>query len=67
MREARASAISRMWDRLYQNLAAKASRIGDEGMKKILAKINKIPPDVKEFIIHQYIMACQRKHTIAFL
>lgn len=52
LREARVSIVSRKWDRLYQSLAVTAGRIGDDGMKKILVKINKIPPEIKEYIIH---------------
>jgi hypothetical protein len=59
--------ISERWDYLLSKWINIALVSKDEGMTRLLFEIRKIKPNVKYYLLKNYIMQCKVFHAMAFL
>lgn len=66
-KDAKVDVLKAMWDLKLFHWLTKATKTKDEGMKHLIMLIQKVNPDVVEWLLTHYIKQCRKKHAIAFI
>ena len=67
-KDAKVEILKNMWEKkLYFDWLPKATKTKDEGMKTVLHLIQKVNPEVVDYMLTHYIKQCRKKHAIAFI
>ena len=66
-KDAKVDVLKTMWDLKLFHWLTKATKTKDEGMKHLITLIQKVNPEVMEWLLSHYIKQCRKKHAIAFI